>query len=86
MKKRYSDEQIVRIVGESRVVEVPAAAKKYGVSEHTVYLWRRKFGGLEVNQVAELKRLQGENSRLKKILAERDLEIEIAKEALVKKS
>lgn len=86
MKKRYSDEQIVRIVGESRAVGVPAVAKKYGVSEHTVYLWRRKFGGLEVNQLAELKRLQGENTRLKKILAERDLEIEIAKEALAKKS
>ena len=53
-----TDEQIVRIVGESRVSGVPAMAKRLGVSTHTVYLWRRKFAGFEVRQVAELKRLQ----------------------------
>lgn len=85
MKKRFSDEQIVRIVGESRVSGVPVTAKKHGVSTHTLYLWRRKFSGFEVRQVAEFKRLQQENAKLKKLVAERDLELEVAKEVLAKK-
>jgi len=86
MKKRFSDEQKVRIVAESRAHGVPATAKKHGVSEHSVYLWRRTLGGLEVNQVAEMKRLQQENARLKKIVADQNLALDIAKEALAKKS
>jgi putative transposase len=86
MKKRFSDEQIVRIVGESRVSGVPATAKKHGVSTHTLYVWRRKFAGFEVRQVAELKRLQQENLRLKKMVADQTLALDVAKEALAKKS
>jgi putative transposase len=86
MKKRFSDERIVRIVGESRVSGVPATAKRHAVSTHTVYLWRRKFAGFEVRQVAELKRLQLENARLKKVVADQSLALDIAKEALAKKS
>jgi putative transposase len=51
-----------------------------------VYLWRRKFAGFEVRQVAELKRLQLENARLKKVVADQSLALDIAKEALAKKS
>src|SRR5690606_7414712 len=86
MKKRFSDEQKVRIVAESRAHGVPATAKKHGVSEHSVYLWRRTLGGLEVNQVAEMKRLQQENGRLKKNVADQSLALDIAKEAMAKKS
>lgn len=86
MKKRFTDEQIVRIVGESRAIGAPAAAKKHGVSTHTLYVWRRKFAGLEVRQVAELKRLQMENARLKKLVADQHLALDVAKEALAKKS
>ena len=86
MKKgRFSDEQIVSIVRESRAHGVPVIAKKHQVSEQTLYSWRRRFGTMEVSQVAELKRVQQENTRLKKLVAERDLEIEVMKEVVAKK-
>ncbi len=85
MKKRYSEEQIVKILGEAAGHGMPATARKYNVSEQTLYLWRRRFEGMEVRQVVELKRLQQENTRLKKLVAERDLELEFAREVIAKK-
>jgi len=86
MKKvRFSDEKIVEIVRESRAHGVPDTAKKYQVSEQSIYTWRRRFGTMETNQVSELKKTQLENAKLKKLLAERDLEIEVMKETLSKK-
>ena len=86
MKKgRFSEEQIVALVRESRAYGVPATAKKHQVSEQTIYTWRRRFGTMEVSQVVELKKVQHENARLKKLLAERDLEIEVMKEVVSKK-
>jgi len=86
MKKRFSEEQIVRILGEAAGHGVPATARKYSVSEQTVYRWRRRYEGMDISQVAELKRLQLENARLKKVVAEQHLVLDIAKEALAKKS
>ena len=83
-KSQYSDEQIVKIVRESHAQGVAETAKKYKVSENAIYIWRRKFGGMEPNQVSELKRIMQENARLKKIVAERDLEIEVMKEIAAK--
>ena len=86
MKKvRFSNEKIVEIVRESRAHGVPEMAKKYQVSEQSIYTWRRRFGTMETSQVSELKKTQQENARLKKLLAERDLEIEVMKETLTKK-
>jgi putative transposase len=86
MKKgRFTDEQIVAIVRESRAHGVPATAKKHQVSEQTLYTWRRRFGDMEVSHVAELKRALAENAKLKKLLAERDLEIDVMKEVVAKK-
>ena len=86
MKKvRFSDEKIVEIVRESRAHGVPETAKKYQVSEQSIYTWRRRFGTMETSQVSELKKIQQENAKLKKLLAERDLEIEVMKETLSKK-
>ena len=87
MKKRYSEEQIIRIL---RQAEEPAATargvcREHGVSEQTFYRWRRKYGGLEVREVARLRELERENKRLKKLVAERDLEIEAMKEVVAKK-
>src|SRR5690606_41023017 len=85
MKKgRFTDEQIVAIVRESRAHGVPATAKKHQVSEQTLYTWRRRFGDMEVSHVAELKRALAENAKLKKLLAERDLEIDVMKEVVAK--
>lgn len=84
-RTRYSDEQIVRILREADQMPVSQAAKKNGVSEATIYVWRKKFGEMEVNDVRHLKQLEQENARLKKLLAERDLEIEVMKEISQKK-
>jgi len=84
-KARFTEEQIVMIVRESRAHGVPDTARKHGVSEQTIYTWRKRFGDMDKNQVSELKRLQQENARLKKIVAERDLEIEVMKEITAKK-
>lgn len=50
----------------------------------TIYIWRKKYGSLEPSQVSELKRITQENARLKKLVAERDLEIEVMKEIAAK--
>jgi putative transposase len=52
-KSRFSDEQIVAIVRESYAHDVATTAKKYKVSQHTLYIWRRKFGTMDAPQVGE---------------------------------
>jgi putative transposase len=79
-KTRFTDEQMVRMLRESDTTSVAAVAKKYGVSEPTIYAWRKRFGTLETMDVRRLKSVEQENARLKKLLAERDLEIEVMKE------
>jgi putative transposase len=64
---------------------VVEAARKHGVAEQTMYRWRKRFVGMEVSDVRELKRFKDENARLKKLLAERDLEVEVMKEIQAKK-
>ncbi len=84
-KSRYSDEQIVRILREADKDPVPEVAKRHGVSEQSIYGWRKRFTGMAVDAVKELKSLTQENALLKKLLAERDLEIEVMKEITAKK-
>ncbi len=85
MKKRYSDEQIVRMLREAELGKPSDVAKRHGVSEASIYAWRKRFMGMGVDEVRHLRVLEIENSRLKKLLAERDLEIEVMKEIAVKK-
>ena len=84
-KSRNDDEQIVRILRETDQDTIANVAKRHGVSEASIYVWQKKFSGMNVDDVKRLKSLETENSRLKKILAERDLEIEIMKEIAAKK-
>lgn len=79
-KSRFSEEQMVKILREADQIPVAEIAKKYGVSEQTVYAWRKKYGALDATDVKQLRSLQRENERLKKMLAERDLAIDIMKE------
>jgi putative transposase len=84
-QKRFKDEQIVRILKEAEGgANVADIARKHGISEQTFYRWRRRYAGMEVGEAARLKSLEQENSRLKKLLAERDLEVEVLKEVASK--
>jgi len=83
-QSRFSDEQIVAILREADRDSVPVVAKRHAVSEQTIYVWRRRFGTIEANDERRLKALELENARLKKLVAERDLEIEVMKEIAAK--
>ena len=84
-KSKFTDEQMVAIVQESEGGGVKETARKHQITEQTLYVWRRRFSGMDKSQVTDLKRLEQENGRLKKLLAERDLEIEVMKEINTKK-
>jgi putative transposase len=79
-KSRFSEEQMVKILREADKTPIAEIAKKHGVSEQTIYVWRQRFGRLEAADVKRLRQLEAENGRLKKLVAERDLEIEVMKE------
>jgi len=85
-KKRYREEQIVGILRESEKAEknIGDVCRHYGVSEATFYRWRRIYGGMHVPDVKRLRELEQQNARLKKLVAERDLERDAMKEVLAK--
>jgi putative transposase len=83
-KGRFTEEQMVAIIREADREQVCVVAKRYGVSEQTIYTWRKRFGAFEANDVRRLRQLEAENARLKKLVAERDLEIEVMKEVASK--
>jgi putative transposase len=86
MKKRYTDEQIIGFLrAADQGMAIKELCRKHGFSEASYYLWRSKFGGMDVSDAKRLKALEAENSRLKKLLAESVLEHEVTREALRKK-
>jgi len=84
-KSKFTDEQMVGILREADRGSVGDVAKKHGLSEQTIYTWRKRFGTFQADDVRRLKQLEIENARLKKLAAERDLEIEVMKEINAKK-
>lgn len=84
-KSRFTEAQMVTILREADKVPVAEVAKKHGVSEQTIYTWRKCYGVMDANEVKRLRQMEQENARLKKLLAERDLEIEVMKEIAAKK-
>ena len=84
-KSRFTEEQMVAIIREADRDPVPTVAKRHGLSEQTIYTWRKRFGTFQADDVRRLKQLEHENARLKKLVAERDLEIEGMKEINAKK-
>ncbi len=86
MKKRFSEAQIIGFLREAEAgVPVKDLCRRHGFSEASYYLWRSRFGGMNVSDAKRLKELSVENSRLKKLLAESLLENEVTREALRKK-
>ena len=82
---RFSEEKMVSILREADRLPVAQVAKAHGISDQTIYNWRQRFGGMTINEVKRLKQLEKENARLKKLLAEKELSIEILKEINAKK-
>jgi len=86
MRKRYTETQIVAKLRQADVLigkgnTVPEVCREIEVSQQTYYRWRQKYGGMSPEMVKELKQLQKENARLKKIVAEQVIDMEILKEA-----
>ena len=86
-RKRYSDEDILKVLREIELAlasgkDVVTACRLAGISDATYYNWRKKFGGMARSQLAELRGLEKENRRLKKIVAELELDKLILKESL----
>jgi len=83
---RYKEEQIIRILKEVESgISVTEVCRKYGVIEQTVYRWRNKYGGLDTSELQRLRELEAENSRLKRIVAQQALDIDVLKEVVSKK-
>jgi putative transposase len=86
VKKRYTEEQIIGFLREAdKGIALKELCRKHGFSEASYYLWRSKYGGMDVSDARRLKGLEAENARLKKLLAESMLENEVTREALRKK-
>jgi putative transposase len=85
MKKRYSEEQIVRILQEAHGGgKISELCRRHGISEGTFFRWRDKYSGIGVPEVKRMRELEVENGRLKRIVAERDLEVDALREVLKK--
>ncbi len=84
-RARSTDEQIVRIFQEADRAPVAEVPKNHGVSELSIYAWRKKLGDTGTDDVRRLKALEEENNRLKKNVAERNLEIEVMRQNFGKK-
>ena len=85
--KKFSEDKIVRMLREAEASELTVVefCRGKGISEQTFYRWKKKFAGMSEKEALRLKKLEVENMRLKKMLAERDLEIDILKEIQAKK-
>lgn len=83
---RFTVDQIIRILAEAELPSnsIASTARKYGISENTIYRWRQKYKGLSSSEAKRLKLLEEENSRLKRILAEKELEIQALSEIIKK--
>ncbi|SER18598.1 putative transposase, partial [Solimonas aquatica] len=83
MKKRFTEEQIIGFLKQAEAgMAIKELCRRHGFSEASFYLWRSKFGGMDVSDAKRLKALELENGRLKRLLAEAMLENEATKEAL----
>jgi transposase-like protein len=90
-RKRYTPEQIIRMLREAEVLisqgmTAAEAARQVGVVEQTYYRWRKEYGGMRINQARRLKALEKENLLLKRLVAEKELDIQIFRETMALES
>jgi len=85
--RRFTEEQIIKILRAAETGEqsITSICRAHGIAENTFYTWRKKYGGVDVAAIKRLRDLEQENVRLKRMLAERDLELDVIKEVLAKK-
>lgn len=80
-KSRYSESQIISILKEAESgIPVAELCRKHGMSDATFYNWRSKYGGMDVSMMRRMKELEEENRRLKKLVADQALDIQILNE------
>ncbi len=85
-RKQFNETQIIGILQEAEQgVPVTDLCRKHGMSSATFYAWRRKYGGMDVSEARRLKELEDENRRLKKLVADQALDIEMLKDVNSKK-
>ena len=85
-KSRFTDSQGLAVLKQAEAgTPVPTLCREHGISSATFYKWRSKYGGMDASMVSQLKELQDENRRLKKMYADAQLSAELLKEALAKK-
>ena len=86
MKKRFTEEQIIRILKEAESIgNAREVCRQHNVTEQTFYRWRNKYGGMEVSDAKRLRGLERENSELKKLVAELTLDNRMLKDVVTKK-
>ena len=86
MKRRYTDEQIIKAIKKHEAgAKVEDICRDLGISNGTFYNWRSKFAGMEVNEAKRLRELETENNKLKRLLADKMLEVEAMNDVLSKK-
>jgi len=80
-RKRFSEEQIITILKQAEGgLPLPELIRQHGICEGTYYRWKSKYGGMELNEAKRLKQLEDENRRLKRLVADQALDIQILKE------
>jgi putative transposase len=84
--RRYTEEKIIAILREAEAPEakVGEVLRRHGVAAKTYYGWKRKYGGLEVSDARRLKQLEEENRRLKRLVAQQALDLQVLKDLLGK--
>lgn len=81
MRKRFKEEQIIRILGEaSDEVSIREVCRRHNITEQTFFRWRNKYGGMDVSDARRLKSLEEENRRLKKLVADQALSLAVLKD------
>ena len=85
-KSRFTEDQIVRLLRRQQNKEktTEELCREVGISQATFYSWKKKYGGMSISEAKRLRQLEQENSRLKKLLAERSLELDLLQDCLKK--